>query len=273
MKKNKKKQQLQEIMRYGIALALILAVAVLWAARNKQPDVPADSSVGTATGNFVPATSDPTTGSENTENMDAATETTEAPAKIEELVDTESESSKGLQVVSVGSYSGLFVEDGSDEVVSRILMIVVKNTGESTAQYAEVELTDGKTTACFTLSTLPPGESVVLLEKNRMSFAEGENLTQIIFRNVALFPQEPTLCEDRVQIQALNGVFNVINVSGADITGNVVIYYKNASSDMLYGGITYRTTISGGIKADEIIQVTASHFTEKGSRIMWVTVE
>ena len=137
----------------------------------------------------------------------------------------------------------------------------------------EVELTDGNTTAYFTLSTLPPGESVVLMEKNRMSYDDGKDLTHVNIRNVALFAQEPDLCEDLVRVQALNGVLNVTNISGKDITGNVVIYYKNASSDMLYGGITYRTTISGGIKAGEIKQIVAGHFSKNGSRIMWITVQ
>ena len=65
---------------------------------------------------------------------------------------------------------------------------------------------------------------------------------------------------------------NITNISGNDITGDVVIYYKNASSDMLYGGITYRVTVTGGLKAGEIKQLTGSHFSASGSRIMFVTI-
>ena len=67
-------------------------------------------------------------------------------------------------------------------------------------------------------------------------------------------------------------MLNVTNISDEDITGDVVVYYKNASADMLYGGITYRVTISGGIKAGEIRQVVAGHFSDSGSRIMFATV-
>lgn len=232
-----------------VAVLAVVAVIVAWAFLGDYNDDPTD----TATGNFVPVTTDP-------------------PVKIEDLKDSESEEYKGLQVEKIGSYSGLFVEDGSDDVLSRILMVIVKNTGNRTVQYAEVELTDGENTAYFTLSTLPPGESVVLLEKNRMSYADGKDLTKVTIKNVAVFAQEPTLCEDKLKIQALNGVLNVTNISGEDIEGNVVIYYKNAASDLLYGGITYRVTISGGIKAGETKQIVASHYTEKGSRVMWVTV-
>ncbi len=193
-------------------------------------------------------------------------------ASIEDLEDAESEEYKGLQVTKVGSYTGLFVEDGSNDVVSRVLMIIVKNNGDKAVQYAEIEMSDGENTAYFTLSTLPPGESVVLLEKNRMAYADGKDLTEMTIKNVARFQQEPTLCEDLLKIQALNGFLNVTNISGKDIDGNIVIYYKNAASDLLYGGITYRVTIKGGLDKDQLQQITASHFTAEGSRIMWVTV-
>ena len=61
------------------------------------------------------------------------------------------------------------------------------------------------------------------------------------------------------------------NISGQDIIGDVVIYYKNAAEDLYYGGITYRVRIEGGMKADEIKQIMASHFSDTGSKIMFVT--
>lgn len=237
------------IITLTLVLVLMGILLVVWRNAGDRPN----GQQGSATGNFQPILTDPT-------------------VKVEELEDFESDPHKGLQVIKIGNYSGPFVEDGTDEILSRVLMIMVKNTGDRTVQYAEVELTDGTKTAYFTLSTLPPGETVVLLEKSRMTYADGKDLTQTTIKNVAVFSQEPDLCEDRLQIQALNGVLNVTNISGEDIKGDIVIYYKNASSDLLYGGITYRVTIKGGLKADEIKQITASHFTEKGSRVMWVTV-
>lgn len=216
-------------------------------------DTPTDGGLGVATGNFQPLNTSPN-------------------ADITDLEDLDSEAYKSLQVVQVGNYSGLFMEDGSNDIVSRVLMVVVKNTGNRTVQYGQVELTDGKITATFALSTLPPGESVVLLEKNRMSYDAGKDLSEVTIKNVAVFQQEPSRLEDELKIQALDGILNVSNISGTDITGDIVIYYKNASSDMLYGGITYRVTIKGGIKDGEVRQITAAHFTAKGSRVMWISV-
>ena len=87
-----------------------------------------------------------------------------------------------------------------------------------------------------------------------------------------MFSEPLSLQEDKLQLQVLDGALNVVNISGADIEGDIVIYYKNAASDLLYGGITYRVRIEGGMKADEIKQIMASHFSDSGSRIMFVTV-
>ena len=162
------------------------------------------------------------------------------------------------------------MEDGTDEVVSGILMIIVKNTGEKAVQYAEITLPDSG--AFFTLSTLPAGESVVLLEQTRMAYTGNEDVTQAAASNMAVFSEPLSLCEDKLQLQILDGALNVINISGQDIEGDVVIYYKNAASDLYYGGITYRVRIEGGLKADEVKQIMADHFSASGSKVMFVTV-
>ena len=38
-----------------------------------------------------------------------------------------------------------------------------------------------------------------------------------------------------------------------------------------YGGITYRTAVSGGLKNGELRQLPASHFTKAGSKVVFVT--
>lgn len=229
------------------AVAVLLTGIVLWIVLGDR--TPGEQ--GTATGAFVP--------------MDTI--------KIEDLQDLTGDSYRGLKVTEIGSYTGIYVEDGSNGPVARVLMVIVKNIGKQTVQYGQVELSDGNTVARFTFTTLPPGESVVLLETTRMSYEEGKNLDQVTIKNVVMFPQESNAWEDQLKIQALDGALNVTNISGKDITGDVMIYYKNASSDMLYGGITYRVIVKGGIKAGEVKQVSAVHYAANGSRIMWITVE
>ena len=181
---------------------------------------------------------------------------------------------EGLEVISIGSYTGVYMEDGSDEVLAGILMMKVTNTGETPIQYAEITMTLGEEQADFSLSTLNPGAEMVLLEQNRRAYdgaADYEN-ADISAKNVALFKQPMLMHEDKLQLQILDGAINVTNISGGDIGGNIAIYYKNAAAGVYYGGITYRITLEGGLKAGEVRQLMASHFSDTGSEIMFVTI-
>ena len=189
-----------------------------------------------------------------------------------ETEDTALTLKNGITIEKLGSYTGIFMEDGSDEVVSGIAMLVIKNTGEDYIQYAEITVKSGDTEGLFTLSTLFPGETVVALEKSRKEYKSFGEDYSVEADNVAVFNFVPTLSEDKIKIQPLNGAMNVKNVSGEDIEGDVVIYYKNSASDMYYGGITYRVRITGGIKAGEIKQIITDHFNEKGSKLVFATV-
>lgn len=191
--------------------------------------------------------------------------------QIEEAEDVSINLGYGMYLEDVAKYTGVYMEDGTDEVVSGILMVMVKNTGPQDIQYAEIELPVGDERAMFTLTNLPVGESVVLLEKNRMAYNSEEKYQTAIVKNVIVFQEPMSLHTDKLKIQEMNGVLNVTNISGEDITADVVIYYKNSSADMLYGGITYRVVISGGIPKGVTQQILAGHFRASGSRIVQVT--
>ena len=176
----------------------------------------------------------------------------------------------GLEITAVGAYTGAYVEDGSNEVVSDVLMITVKNGGEDFIQYGEIYLETAEGEAKFSLSTLLPGETAVLLEQSRMTH-QGATVSSARTENVALFSEKPTLCEDKLEIGVLDGAINVTNISGAPIEGDVVIYYKNYSGGLYYGGITYRVRLEGGMEAGEIRQLMTEHFSAAGSRVVFVT--
>lgn len=179
---------------------------------------------------------------------------------------------RGLEIIKIGKYTGMFMEDGTDDAVSDVLMIMVRNNGSEKIQYAKVKLSSEETEAYFEFSTLMPGETVIVLEKNRMDYTTAPEFTQATAENIAVFKQAPTLCEEQIRIQCLDGILNITNISGQDITGDIKIYYKNYSSDMYHGGITYLASIKGGLEADEIRQIVCDHFTENGSKVVFVTI-
>ena len=176
-----------------------------------------------------------------------------------------------VQITGLISYTGAFMEDRTDEVVADVLGIQVMNSGSEFIQTMDITLTSGDTEAQFTLSSLFPGETVIVLEKNRMAYSDSLEFQSAQTSSVAFFQTQPGMCEDQLKIQCLNGVINVTNISGEDISGDILIYYKNYVSGVYYGGITYRIRLEGGIKAGEIKQGTAAHFNPDNSTVVFVT--
>lgn len=195
----------------------------------------------------------------------------EGPVQLETVEEVRIDLGNGLVIADIGSYTGMYMEDGTDEIVSGVLMMVVTNNADAPLQYAEISLPVGGETASFALSTLPVGESVVVLEQKRMPYDKNMDYTNATAQNVVWFTEALSLCEDRIQIQSLDGALNITNISGADIDGEIIIYYKNSSADMLYGGITYRVRIAEGLAAGEIKQIISDHYSSGGSTIMFVT--
>ena len=179
-----------------------------------------------------------------------------------------------LSIIEIGAYSGEYVEDGSDELVSDVLMIKVLNKGEEAVEYAVIQLQMENQVAEFTVSALMPGAEAVLLEKNRMLYNAETDYTQGIANcmNLARYQYELTCHEDKLKVQVLNGAVNVTNISGDDIEENVTVYYKNKEDGSFLGGIAYRISLEGGIKSGEVRQKTAKHLSKTESEILFVTI-
>ncbi len=177
---------------------------------------------------------------------------------------------EGIICTEVGSYTGLFMEDGTDEAVSNVMRIVVKNTSEEDLQYAELSLVYDKEVREFSVSNLPSGESCVLLEKNRQALIESEP-DDYVTEHAVFFNEAMSLMENLFEITGEDGVLNVKNISSKNVSGDVVVYYKYAVDDVYYGGITFRVRITGGIKSGEIRQIPAVHYDKESSVLSMVT--
>lgn len=179
-----------------------------------------------------------------------------------------------LCITEIAPYTGKYVEDGSDESVSDILMIKVLNKGEEAIEYAVIQLQIDGQTAEFTVSALMPKEEAVLLEKHRMPYNTELDYTKAMANcvNFARYQYDLSLHEDKLKIQVLNGAVNVTNISGEDIEENVTVYYKNKEDGSFLGGIAYRISLEGGIKSGEVRQMTAKHLSKTESEILFVTI-
>lgn len=180
----------------------------------------------------------------------------------------------GLEVTKIESYSGPYMEDGSNEEVSNVLMVEIQNNNKKTIQYGEIRLS-GKAnqSPLFRFSTLGPGEKIKVLESTKMEKDWTKKYDDAVASRVAFFQSEPKMYEEKLKIDPLNGGFNITNISEEDINGEIVIYFKNVRDNQFTGGITYRGRISNGLKAGKIRQVMSSNFTKDNTQVVFVTID
>ena len=177
---------------------------------------------------------------------------------------------EGIELQALSGYQGPYVEDGTDDIVSDVLAITVRNDGDKTVQYAHIILTQGETAYEFDVTTLPVGASAQLLELSRQPMPDNTDGMTAQVTACAVFDTEPTMCEDVFQIETQDTAITITNNSGSDITGQIYVYYKIAYGDLYMGGITYRVG-TAGLKAGESATCYAGHFSTDYSKLMFVT--
>ena len=177
---------------------------------------------------------------------------------------------EGIELQALSGYQGPYVEDGTDDIVSDVLAITVRNDGDKTVQYAHIILAQGETAYEFDVTTLPVGASAQLLELSRQPMPDSTDGMTAQVTACAVFDTEPTMCEDVFQIETQDTAITITNNSGSDITGQIYVYYKIAYGDLYMGGITYRVG-AAGLKAGESTTCYAGHFSTDYSKLMFVT--
>ena len=190
----------------------------------------------------------------------------ECTKPVRVLTDGEMMIGNGLTIEKTGKYTGKYMEDGTDDEVEDVMFIVLKNNSSRDLQYADVKLYKENEEFLFTASNIPSGDSVMLLEKNRKS-AE-KKITSAKSESVVFFNNNMSLQKSLFKIQELDGAVNLINISGKDISEDVYLYYKSGGDGLYMGGITYLAKVMGGIKKDEVKQLSTKHFATSSSEIV-----
>lgn len=175
----------------------------------------------------------------------------------------------GLCITGIREFAGIYMEDGSDDAVQGLLSLVLENQSGQALQYARITLDYGGTEAVFEVTNLPADGQIVLLEKTRMAYRE--DMPQGAYAENAAWLETFPMYPEIFEITTADNVINIHNISDADITGDIFVYYKNVGGGVYYGGITYRVRIEGGLKAGEIRQLMTSHYYEDASEILMVT--
>ncbi|WP_455544009.1 hypothetical protein [Intestinibacter sp.] len=175
----------------------------------------------------------------------------------------------GMQIKSIGQYSGDFVEDGSDKSVSNVLSIVVTNTSSKDLQYGEIKLNAGGKTATFKVTNVPSGKSVLALETSGMKYSSGTNYT---YADATYAQTDMPMNSNKVSVSTDNTKVTIKNIANKDL-GTVYVYYKNLDKSGAYlGGITYRVKFDN-VKKGETLSQTTKHFSISNSKIVMVDTE
>ena len=196
-------------------------------------------------------------------SSDAASGDTPAP--------TISLSDPNLKVEAIGSYSGNFLEDGSDEPTANVAAMLITNNSDQMLQIAEITFQVNDTeTASFKVTDLPAGTSTLVLEANKREYSEEDSYTY--GETATGYMEQPSLEEDKFDLVTENGKITLKNKTDQSYD-KVYVYYKYVQLGGAYlGGITYRTPFEN-VPANGEVESIAAHFNPESSKIMAVQIQ
>ena len=166
---------------------------------------------------------------------------------------------------SFSLYSGQYVEDGRDELVTNVAAILVTNRSGKFLDLATLTFDIDGREALFRVTGLPAGRSAWVLEANRMTATNSSTFT---FVDMATgFRDNVISSSDKLSITCVGNMLTATNVSG-DKLENVFVYYRVLHSDGNYlGGITYVIDF-GTLEPGASIEKLAGHFSAEDARIV-----
>lgn len=172
-----------------------------------------------------------------------------------------------IKIQHINSYSGIFIEDGSDVEVDNVAAIQVKNTSKKALEFAQIQIYNGDKKLVFDVSSLPANSSAIIMEKNKAPLDKSKSITYggTTGGYTNKLEKDSTIKYQKVD----NNGIKVTNKSNKNIPC-VRIFYKYKSSEGYYiGGITYTAKINN-LKAKESKTIYPSHFDSDGGEIMMI---
>lgn len=173
-----------------------------------------------------------------------------------------------LVVQRIAPYSGIFLEDASNDPVTDVAMILLYNGGTEAVEYASITMAYDYGTLNFTASAIPAGGQVAVQEINRSGMVGGDLVS--CTAEAATMPGLD-MREDQIQlVDNGDNSLTVTNLTDTDIV-TVRIFYKYYYKDQAayVGGITYTAKLSN-LKAGESVTITPSHYSSEGSAVIMV---
>ncbi len=160
-----------------------------------------------------------------------------------------------LQITKIYEYNGR-------------LAVVAANLSDADVEYAVLTAKNKDISLSFNISVLLRGTKVILLCNEAVGFDDNEIYTGWKTENIVNFEKTPVMNEDNFEVRVAEGSISVKNVSGEDITSDIVIYYKDKDGDMLNGSLTRRVRVSG-LKANSQTYINVDGINENNCQIIF----
>lgn len=175
----------------------------------------------------------------------------------------------GLIIEEIRSYDGIYVEDGTNNDITGVAMILLRNLGKKDIDLAEITLYYGDFIREFKVTSLPKGMSVVVQEKNRNPVAAGklEKCTAAVVEAVDAFQLSPG--DISITEKADNSLV-IKNLTSKDLPSVRVFYkYFMEEEQLLVGGVTFSSNVTG-LKAGQSVTIKPAHYLTGASTIVMV---
>ena len=245
------KKRLFGIIGFILSCALVFSACADHEGQNVSESASAGGSLPDVPSVSESAASDPTG------------EPTEAPAQTGEAMLTD-----GVYVVEVFSYSGAYVEDGTNDPCEGVCAVRLSNRSSVHYQYLYFTVATSGGEYAFRASTLFAGSDMTVLCEEKKAFTDAA-IQSVSAVNIAPFVETPTVHTDTLLIRYTDGFLNVTNLTDAPLS-DVRVYYKNTDDNGYFGGITYFASF-GDVPAGGTVQRNAQNMRQDTSRVVFAT--
>ncbi len=205
-----------------------------------------------------------------TPNNNDKTDTPTAEAATDAFLKSADVLAEGVYIEEVFSYTGAYVEDGSNAECENICAVRLYNGGATHYQYLKFTVTTADGVCTYAASTLFAGARMTVLCQEKTAFTS-EKLLDSELLAAAEFNEPPTVHLDTLEITYTEGFINVKNLTDGPLNG-VYVYYKDTDDAGFLGGITYRS-LFGDIPAGGTVQMHCANMHEKTGKVVFSTYE
>lgn len=240
--------------------ALLLMVTVLFSGCGKGVDKEYEYNTVIISNDNAPVDGDAEIESLTGYTEDADQKFVELPFAVDDI---------GVEIVSVGKYTGPFTDNGTNDAVEDVLAVVVRNTTDQVVSFSTFTVNYAPEKFCtFSPTNLPANQSALVFTVSEP--VKYEDVKQFkITDSMSVLADGLPMIEDIVGVDFVDGQFIITNKTGDDI-GDVYVRYKNCVEGNAYlGGITF-SVVAMDMTAYETRKVDAKDFDPETSVIIAV---